>query len=115
MLGLLINLAPAYEVHSNKESGFGRYDISIIPRDSDKRAIIMELKKIGMHETKDTALKNALKQIEEKKYETEIRQRGIVRITKLAVTFDGKRVWVKEGSDDANETEEESKKCGAMV
>lgn len=99
MLGMLLSLSPAYEVNSNKESGFGRYDICLIPKDSTKRAIIMELKKIGMHETKDTALKNALKQIEDKKYETDIRKRGITAITKLAVTFDGKRVWVRTGEE----------------
>ena len=99
MLGLLINLSPAYEVHSNKESGFGRYDMSVIPKDTNKRAIIMELKKIGMNETKDTALDNALKQIEEKQYETDIRKRGIKDISKLAVTFDGKRVWVRTGEE----------------
>ncbi len=104
MLGLLLNLSPAYEVNSNKESGFGRYDISVIPKDTGKRAIILELKKIGMHETKDTALDNALTQIEEKRYETDIRKRGIINITKLAVTFDGKRVWVKEGPPIENES-----------
>ncbi|MCP4402798.1 MAG: AAA family ATPase [bacterium] len=98
MLGLLIALSPAYELHSNKESGFGRYDISVIPKDLSKRAIIMELKKIGMNETKEIALDNALKQIEDKKYETDIRKRGIRDISTLAVTFDGKRVWVKAGS-----------------
>ena len=99
MLGLLLNLSPAYEVHSNKESGFGRYDMSVIPKDTTKRAIIMELKKIGMNETKDTALDNALKQIEEKHYETDIRKRGIKDISKFAVTFDGKRVWVRTGEE----------------
>ena len=100
MLGMLLNLAPAYEIHSNKESGFGRYDISIIPKDMNKRAIIMELKKIGMHETKDTALTNALKQLETKRYDTEIRKRGIQEISRLAVTFDGKRVWVRTGEEE---------------
>ena len=97
ILGLLVNLSPHYEINSNKESGFGRYDISIIPNDRKKNAIIMELKKIGLNETKDTALANALKQIEEKKYETEIIKRGFKDIIKLAVTFDGKRVWVTSG------------------
>ena len=97
MLGMLLNLSSSYEIHSNKESGFGRYDISIIPKDTSKRAIIMELKKIGLTETKDTALANALQQIEEKQYETDIRKRGIQHISKLAVTFDGKRVWVRMG------------------
>jgi hypothetical protein len=100
LLGMLINLSSAYEINSNKESGFGRSDISIIPKDIHKRAIIMELKKIGLNETKDTALTNALKQIEEKQYETEIRKRGIQKITKLGVTFDGKRVWVQTGEEE---------------
>jgi hypothetical protein len=97
ILGLLVNLSPRYEINSNKESGYGRYDISIIPKDKNKPAIIMELKKISFDEDKDSALANALNQIEEKKYEADIRKKGIKEITKLAVTFDGKRVWVKEG------------------
>lgn len=109
MLGMLINLSSAYEINSNKESGFGRYDISIIPKDTSKRAIIMELKKIGLNETKDTALTNALQQIEEKKYETEICKRGIKDITKLAVTFDGKRVWVRTGEEQKSRREEGKK------
>jgi hypothetical protein len=48
-----------------------------------------------LNETKESALDSALQQIEEKQYETDIRKRGIEDITKLAVTFDGKRVWVK--------------------
>jgi hypothetical protein len=55
----------------------------------------MELKKIRLNETKESALDSALQQIEEKHYEADIRKRGIEDITKLAVTFDGKRVWVK--------------------
>ena len=104
MLGLLLSFSPAYEVHSNKESGFGRYDISIIPKDRRRRAFILELKKIGMNETKDTALDNALRQIEEKRYDVGILKRGISEISKLAVTFDGKRVWVKEGPLAENPT-----------
>jgi hypothetical protein len=97
ILGLLVNLSPQYEINSNKESGYGRYDVAIIPKDKTKRAIIMELKKIDKleEETKDSALESALQQIEDKKYESDISKRGIEDITKLAVTFDGKRVWVK--------------------
>ena len=96
VLGLLVNLALDYEVSSEKESGFGRYDISIIPKDINKKAIIMELKKIDSDETKDTALDSALAQIEEKKYETAIKARGVMDIEKFGVVFDGKRVWVKK-------------------
>jgi hypothetical protein len=95
ILGLLVNLTPHYEINSNKESGYGRYDVAIIPKEPHKPAIIMELKKIRLNETKESALDSALQQIEDKKYESDIRKRGIEDITKLAVTFDGKRVWVK--------------------
>jgi len=95
ILGLLVNLSATHEVYSNKESGFGRYDISIIPKDKTKHAIIMELKTIRSGESKNTALKKALEQIEEKQYETDIKKRGIKEIKKLGVVFDGKRVWIK--------------------
>jgi len=97
ILGLLVNLSATHEVYSNKESGFGRYDISIIPKDKTGQAIIMELKTIDKSEdeTKEAALDNALEQIEEKQYETDIKKRGIKDIKKLGVVFDGKRVWIK--------------------
>ena len=97
ILGLLVALSPRYEVTSNKESGYGRYDICIIPSNSNKPAIIMELKSLRLKETAKKAIASALQQIEDKQYETAIRQRGYLDIVKLAVVFDGKRVWVKEG------------------
>ena len=95
LLGMLVSLAPDYEVTSNRESGYGRYDICIIPLKSKKPCIIMELKQIRISETAETALVSALKQIEDKQYEAAIRQRGYDDFVKLAVVFDGKRVWVK--------------------
>lgn len=99
LLGMLINLAPDYEIESNRESGYGRYDVAVIPKDKSRLGIIMELKKVDnlYEETKDTALAMALKQLKEKEYEAGLRKRGIADILILAVTFDGKRVWVKEG------------------
>jgi hypothetical protein len=99
ILGMLVNLSPQYEVESEKESGYGRYDISIIPKDKTKKAIIMELKTIDEfeEETKDMALESAVKQINERKYETAILKTGINDILKLGVVFDGKRVWSKQG------------------
>jgi len=97
-LGLLVNLQGKYEIKSNRESGYGRYDIMIIPKDTSKKGVIIEFKKIvtAKQETKDTALDNALKQIEEKKYAQELRVRGVEDIIELGIVFDGKRVWVKE-------------------
>jgi hypothetical protein len=97
LLGILINLTD-YEVISNRESGLGRVDIILFHKKDKKRlAIIMELKTIDKfeEETKEQALQNALKQIEEKKYEVEVKKRGYKNILKMAVVFDGKRVWVK--------------------
>jgi len=97
LLGMLIGLKDRYEVYSEKESGYGRFDVSVIPKDKSKQAIIMELKSIDTFnsETKDQTLEAALQQIEDRQYETILRQQGCTNIMKIAVTFDGKRVWAK--------------------
>ncbi len=97
LLGILISLND-YEVISNRESGLGRVDIILLHKEDKSRlAIIMELKTIDEfeEETKEKALNNALKQIEEKQYEVEVKKRGYSNILKMGVVFDGKRVWVK--------------------
>jgi aspartate/glutamate racemase len=94
---MLINLQNKYEITSEKESGYGRYDIAIVPKDKSKRAIIMELKKVRMNESTEQALDSAIKQINDRQYEVGLRQQGCTEILKLAVTFDGKRVWTKVG------------------
>ncbi|MFO7862594.1 MAG: AAA family ATPase [Salinivirgaceae bacterium] len=96
ILGLLINLQNTHDVTSEKESGYGRYDIAIIPNDKSKRAVIMELKRTRPKETTEQALDSALKQIEDRQYEAALRQQGCENIMKIAVTFDGKRIWTKE-------------------
>jgi hypothetical protein len=97
-LGLLANLSHSHEINSNKESGYGRYDISIIPKDKSKPGIIMELKSIDPfeNETKEVALEKAVSQIVQRKYKTELEKRGITNIIQMGVVFDGKRVWVKQ-------------------
>jgi len=97
LLGMLISLKDRYEVYSENESGYGRFDVSVIPKDKSKQAIIMELKSIDpfRNETKDQTLLAALQQIEDRQYETALRQQGCTNIMKVAVTFDGKRVWAK--------------------
>ena len=97
LLGILINLSD-YEVISNRESGLGRVDIILLHKeDKNRLAIIMELKRINRfrEKTKEVALDNALKQIEDKRYEVEVKKRGYSHILKMGVVFDGKRVWVK--------------------
>lgn len=98
VLGMLISLSDNYEVRSNKESGFGRYDVMIIPKDVSKQGIIIEFKKIDelSKESIEEAVHKALKQIEDKKYAQELLDRGINSIIKLAIVFKNKEVEIVE-------------------
>ena len=100
VLGMLVSLADTYEVKSNKESGYGRYDVMIIPKDISKQGIIIEFKKINefLDDTIEDATKEALEQIEEKKYEAELIAKGIKNIVKLAIVFKNKEVQVTRGN-----------------
>ena len=97
-IGLLVWLSGDYEVKSNQESGLGRYDVMLIPRNQRAAGIIIEFKKVNTKrgETRDRAFAKAFQQIEEKKYAGALLERGIQEIRKLAIVFKGKQVWVKE-------------------
>ncbi|WP_411956030.1 AAA family ATPase [Clostridium sp. FP1] len=100
VLGMLISLSKGYEVKSNKESGYGRYDVMIIPKDVSKIGLIIEFKKIDdfLSYTIEEGTAKALKQIEDKKYETELLEKGIKDIVKLAIVFKGKEIKVTQGN-----------------
>ncbi len=91
---MIVSLSDKYEVKSNKESGYGRYDVMLIPKDTSKLGIIMEFKKIDdfMSKSIEKGIEEALNQIEENKYEAEIRERNISNILKLAIVFKGKKM-----------------------
>ncbi|HEY4831251.1 MAG TPA: PD-(D/E)XK nuclease domain-containing protein [Waddliaceae bacterium] len=97
ILGMLIGLKDRYEVKSNRESGYGRYDVMLIPRNQKDLGIVMEFKKIGRFEKADleTAVESALKQIEERQYDTELRKLGVSRILHLGFAFEGKKVVIR--------------------
>ncbi len=102
VLGLLVEQKGRYEIRSNRESGYGRYDVMMIPREADMPAVILEFKlfssKRGEKSLEDTAA-NALKQIEEKKYDTELLDQGIPaeRILKYGFAFEGKECLIRKG------------------
>ena len=100
ILGMLLNLGSEYEISSNRELGYGRYDVLVLPEDAKRPAIIMEMKSIaGFYEEEpDRAIKDALKQIEERGYEKELMARGYDHILKLAVVSDGKKVWIRDSA-----------------
>jgi len=95
--GMLTWISNTHEIKSNRESGYGRYDIMVIPADVSQWSYVIEFKKARQSETVEIAEESALKQIEAKKYETELVQRGVKKVKKLAVVFKGKDVTVKEG------------------
>lgn len=99
VLGMMVHLGEAYEVRSNRESGYGRYDVMVIPRDTSHKGIIIEFKKADRYEAEslDEAVASALQQIETKQYESELRAQGITDIVKLGIAFKGKQVKVQEG------------------
>lgn len=98
VLGLLVDLADRYSLKSNRESGLGRYDIILEPKSGEDDAIIIEFKVFNARKEKslEETVENALKQIEEKKYETELVERGIARerIRKYGFAFEGKTVLI---------------------
>ena len=96
VLGLCAMLDNRYIITSNRESGEGRYDISLCPKDSKMPGIIIELKAekdADEKELKELA-KAALKQIIDKKYDTEMQTKGIKTIIKYGVAFSGKHVEI---------------------
>ena len=98
VLGLLVGLRPNYEIKSNREGGYGRYDVMVIPQDTSQSGIIIEFKSVDLEEVKDLehVAQLALQQIEAKEYQQELFERGIHKIIKLGIVFRGKEVLVKE-------------------
>ena len=96
-LGLVALMDNHYKIKSNRESGDGRYDISLIPRESKYPGIIMELKwKSGLEEEALEALSGeALRQIDDKRYDSEMSYDGVEKLLKLGIAFSGKKVKIK--------------------
>ena len=97
VLGLLVDLQGEYVITSNRESGFGRYDVMLEPMDRAKDAFILEFKvKKAKEKTLEDTLASAHAQIEEKKYAASLMERGFreEQIHKYGFAFDGKQVLI---------------------
>ena len=94
MIGLVGFLMGRYEIISNNESGYGRYDLAMIPIKSNEKAYLMEFKISKTEKGMSAKAQEALKQIDEKKYDTRLKARGINNILKIGIAFYGKSVKV---------------------
>ena len=97
MLGLIALMDNQYKIKSNRESGDGRFDVSLIPREKRYPGIILELK--WKEKLSDVELEKwsneALKQIGELRYDSEMKDDGITEILKFGIAFSGKKVCVR--------------------
>ncbi|ATV06720.1 ATP-binding protein [Fusobacterium vincentii] len=94
IMGMGLYLEGEYITKSNIESGLGRYDFLIEPKNKSKRAFIMEFKSTDSVEKLEEVSKEALKQIIDKKYDISLKQKGIKEITYIGIAFCGKQIKI---------------------
>ena len=95
IMGMGLYLEGEYITKSNIESGLGRYDFVIEPKNKAKRAYIMEFKSTDNIENLEEISKEALEQIENKKYDVSLKQNGIKDITYMGIAFCGKQIKIE--------------------
>ena len=97
VLGLLVEVRDLYEIRSNRESGYGRYDVMLIPKTKENDGIILEFKvKESEEKTLEETVQMALAQIESKKYDAELLELGVSKehIRHYGFAFEGKKVLI---------------------
>ena len=99
IMGMGLYLEGEYITKSNIESGLGRYDFLIEPKNKSKRAFIMEFKSTDSVEKLEEVSKEALEQIENKKYDISLKQNGIKEITYIGIAFCGKQIKISYKSE----------------
>ncbi|MEJ6456335.1 ATP-binding protein [Fusobacterium nucleatum] len=99
IMGMGLYLEGEYITKSNIESGLGRYDFVIEPKNKSKRAYIMEFKSTDSVEKLEEVSKEALKQIEDKKYDISLKQNGVKEITYMGIAFYGKQIKISYKSE----------------
>ena len=94
LLGLTAWFMPKYRIKSNRESGYGRFDLGIFPTTQEQTGVIMEFKVADSEVTLEKTAKDALSQIEKRDYLAEFREQGVTNVWKYGIAFYGKKVQV---------------------
>ena len=95
ILGLLTALEASHEVTSNREAGYGRYDVMVSPRVQGHAGAVLELKVVEDGETAEQALQAAEQQLQQRDYAAGLRERGAQPVWQYAMVFEGKRALVR--------------------
>lgn len=94
MLGLTALLASDYEIESNRESGYGRFDLALFPKDKTKAGVILEFKVADSEAELETKAQEALQQIADREYQTEFSKRDMSVVWQYGISFCGKKIFV---------------------
>ena len=94
ILGMTLYLDRDYYVNSNRESGLGRYDVIIEPKNKNNRGYILEFKVVKDEKDLEKSSKEAIEQIIDKKYDTQLKEREVKDITLIGIAFFGKIIKV---------------------
>ena len=97
ILGFSVLMEDEYRVESNRESGYGRFDIAFFPLKTGTPGVVLELKSAKSEEELEEKAREALRQIEEKAYITELSRQGVQEVWKYGIAFCGKKVWLERG------------------
>tara|TARA_B100000745_G_scaffold3629_1_gene3076 strand:+ start:409 stop:2094 length:1686 start_codon:yes stop_codon:yes gene_type:complete len=99
VLGMLVQLKESHTIKSNRESGYGRYDVCVIPHDKSKAGFVFEFRSIDEYDqfSLEQACDQALAQIESKHYVAELEALGVESVYPVAMAFEGKKVLVRFG------------------
>ena len=98
VLGMLIDLRKEYQILSNRESGYGRYDVMLVPKKENQNAYVIEFKVFNSKKEKDLkeTVKSGLTQIKDKNYDADLLAKGISkdRIFHYCFAFEGKKILI---------------------
>lgn len=103
ILGLVLGLRNDYIIKSNQESGYGRFDVALIPKNKNKTGIIIELKVTDKEEELERMAREALKQIEDKQYTVIFNEHTVKDILLIGIAFCGKKIKLVSPSKDEHE------------